>query len=349
MKKNEFIISMADFHLLITDWFRLNCRDLPWRKKKLPYHIWLSEIILQQTRVDQGLSYFNKFIENYPDIQALAKASEQSVLRDWQGLGYYSRARNLHATAKIIVEKHNASFPNSFSAILALKGIGDYTASAIASISFDLPHAVVDGNVYRVLSRYFDIDLPIDTNEGIKHFKSLAQSLLGNKNHGEHNQALMEIGALVCKPQNPDCNNCPLKDSCAVVGSDKISLRPVKSKKLKVRNRYFHYLIYCQDEKILLQQRTEKDIWQQLYQFPLIEVIPELNSELSAYTAKARVVSKEIIHVLSHQKIITTFYHFSEFPEKIDDSWVAVSLEKLDDYPIPRLIELYLENNKLIH
>lgn len=340
---------MADFHLLITDWFRQNCRDLPWRETNNPYHIWLSEIILQQTRVDQGLAYYQKFVRNYPTIFDLANASEQEVLRDWQGLGYYSRARNLHSTAKEIVQSHNGIFPSNYDSIIKLKGVGDYTASAIASIAFDLPAAVVDGNVYRVLSRYFDLDLPIDSTAGIKYFKELAQSLLATASHGTHNQALMEIGALVCKPANPDCDLCPLMQSCLAFQNNTIASRPVKLKKTKVRNRYFHYLVFTNGEQVVLEQRTEKDIWQNMYQFPLLET--ETNQDLSNFDfdLKLQKVSPLIVHLLSHQKIHARFYHFKDIPwEKVKDNRL-IPIDKLGDFPIPRLIEAYLENNKLIH
>ena len=231
---------MVDFHLLIGIWYRLNKRELPWRKTNDPYLIWLSEIILQQTRVVQGLSYYLKFTHNYPTVFDLANASEQDVLKDWQGLGYYSRARNLHATAKVIASEYKGVFPKTFLEIKKLKGIGDYTAAAISSFAFNLPHAVVDGNVYRVLSRVFNIDLPIDSIEGKKYFAQLAKELLPNHDAAIHNQAIMEMGAIQCLPTNPLCDSCPLLEKCLSYHLKNTHERPVKVKKTKTRDRFFH-------------------------------------------------------------------------------------------------------------
>ena len=225
---------MTDFNLLITNWYRQNKRDLPWRLTTDPYKIWLSEIILQQTRVDQGLSYYLKFVKEFPTIQALANASEQQVLALWQGLGYYSRARNLHFTAKTISNELNGKFPNSFTSLKKLKGIGDYTAAAIASFSYNEITPVVDGNVYRVLSRVFNIATPIDSSQGKKLFYELAGELISKENPGEFNQSIMEFGALWCKPQNPKCEDCPLQENCLAFENDTVKLLPVKDKKIKI-------------------------------------------------------------------------------------------------------------------
>ena len=344
---------MNDFNLLIIKWYRQNKRNLPWRLTKDPYMIWLSEIILQQTKVDQGLNYYLKFCTNYPTIQDLAKADEQQVLSDWQGLGYYSRARNLHATAKEIVSKYAGTFPSTYETILTLKGIGSYTAAAISSFAFDLPHAVVDGNVYRVLSRLFDIDLPIDSSEGIKEFKILADELLNKDHPAEHNQAIMEFGALQCTPANPSCDTCPFVLTCLARKNGTIQQRPVKKGKTKVRNRYLHFLHIETEGQIIITQRTEKDIWQNMYQFPLIEKnsVEELSviqKEIEhTYNIKITDVISNIKHILSHQHLYTTFWKTKTIPEKLrsNKAYLIIPKEALISYPIPRVIDRYLEGN----
>lgn len=337
---------MANFHLLITDWYRQNKRALPWRSTKNPYSIWLSEIILQQTRVDQGTAYYLKFLDNYPTIHDLAQAEEQEVLNLWQGLGYYSRARNLHAAAKHIANDLDGLFPNNFKDLLKLKGVGEYTAAAIASFSFKEPVAVVDGNVYRVLSRVFDIETPIDSTEGKKLFAQLAQELISTTDPDTHNQAIMEFGALHCTPANPKCVSCPLIEMCLSYEKDTIQSRPVKSKKTKVRDRYFHYLLFEDQDYFYISQRTEKDIWQNMYEFPLIETDTKLElKDFSHYTdSQPTSISSEITHILSHQKIHTLFYHFPAStiiqPEKL----LKVNKQDFNDYPIPRVIDRYLES-----
>ncbi len=341
---------MADFHRLIGKWYRLNKRDLPWRSTNNPYFIWLSEIILQQTRVNQGLNYYLKFIENYPTVFDLANASEQDVLNNWQGLGYYSRARNLHATSKIIAFELDGHFPTSFVEIKKLKGIGDYTAAAISSFAFNLPHSVVDGNVYRVLSRVFNIDFPIDSTEGKKYFAQLAQELLPVKDAAIHNQAIMEMGALQCLPTNPLCDSCPLMGMCLSKEIGNINERPIKSKKIKSRNRYFHFMVFMKDGKMILEKRESKDIWQHLYQFPLIET--ETDEEIISMEEKIQDLfglkpfdfSENVTHILSHQKINATFYYFSAFPENIAASFIEINKNDIQDYPLPRLIDRFLED-----
>ena len=261
-------------------WYLQNRRELPWRKTKNPYFIWLSEIMLQQTRVAQGMAYYLKFTSTFPTVFDLAKADESTVLKMWQGLGYYSRARNLHFSAKLIANEFNGEFPSTFSEIIKLKGIGDYTASAIASICFDEPTAVVDGNVYRVLSRYFGIKTPINSSAGIKEFKLLAQSLIDKNKAGTFNQAIMDFGALHCKPQNPLCDTCPFSDSCYALEKKLTKELPVKAKKIKVRKRYFNFLVIkTKNNSTILSERKGKGIWQGLYQFPLIESEKTINKE----------------------------------------------------------------------
>lgn len=340
---------MTDFHRLITEWYRLNKRDLPWRNTNNPYFIWLSEIILQQTRVAQGLSYYLKFVDHYPTVVDLANASEQDVLNDWQGLGYYSRARNLHATAKIISNELGGVFPDKYEEIIKLKGVGEYTAAAIASFSFNLPHSVVDGNVYRVLSRVFDVDLPIDSLVGKKYFSKLAQELLSFENPAIHNQAIMEFGAVQCLPSNPDCESCPINTNCLALGSGMINERPVKSKKTKVRNRYFHYMIFQEDGKTILEKRKEKDIWQHLFQFPLVESESEksFNEMKVLFNEKFGIepidFSDQRVHVLSHQKIYARFYIFDTFLLNFSEDMIIINQSQIQDFPLPRLIDRFLE------
>ena len=345
---------MNDFNLLIINWYRQNKRNLPWRITKDPYKIWLSEVILQQTRVDQGLNYYTKFIKNYPTFTDLAEANEQAILSDWQGLGYYSRARNLHSAAKMIVEEFAGNFPNNYKDILRLKGVGSYTAAAIASFAFDLPYAVVDGNVFRVLSRLFDISTPIDSSEGQKEFNLLAQELLNKQHPAEHNQAIMEFGALQCVPVNPNCEICPFVQSCQARKNNSIQQRPLKKSKTKVRNRYFHFLHIENETHILINKRTEKDIWFNLYQFPLIEKTEETALNLiqreieERYNLTISSYKTGIKHILSHQHLYTTFWKIDELPEVIknNEDYICIKKEELSLFPIPRVIERYLESTE---
>ena len=312
----------AQFSKTLITWYLHNKRDLPWRGIRDPYFIWLSEIILQQTRVAQGTPYYFAFTHAYPTIQDLASADEATVLKLWQGLGYYSRARNLHTAAKYVVNELNGVFPSTYSEILKLKGVGDYTASAIASICFNEPTAVVDGNVYRVLSRCFGIDTPINSTSGIKEFKTLAQKLIDPSQPSTYNQALMEFGARHCVPQNPDCNSCVFNTSCVAFRKNRVSNLPVKLKKTKVRNRYFNFLVpLTEDKKTILNQRKGKGIWQNLYQFPLVETAQEVDEAalLSEESFRSNTAYWDIdsislfnevavIHKLSHQHLHTRFW-----------------------------------------
>ena len=336
---------MTDFSLLIQDWYRLNKRDLPWRRTKNAYRIWLSEIIMQQTRVQQGTSYYLKFVKEFPTVNDLANADEQKVLNLWQGLGYYSRARNLHFSAKIIRDNFNGEFPTDYTDILSLKGVGNYTAAAIASFAFNENKAVVDGNVYRLLSRVFDISTPIDSSKGQKLFQNLADELIDGNSPGEHNQAIMELGALVCTPKLAKCNDCPLFEKCLSHANDTIYSRPVKEKKIKVKKRYFHFLIFKNKEHTYLEQRIEKDIWQNLYQFPMIETNEHVTGEEKKNWKKQRFESSEIKHILSHQKIHAIFHHIDSTPPAEHEKWKKILISELNDYPIPRLIDKYLKEN----
>jgi len=337
------------FSNLLILWYLQNKRDLPWRETINPYKIWLSEIILQQTRVDQGMSYYYKFVEKYPTVEALAKASEEAILKDWQGLGYYSRARNLHFSAKHIVNKLKGEFPTTYSEIIKLKGVGDYTASAIASISFHEPTAVVDGNVYRVLSRYFGISTPINSSQGIKEFKAKAQQLIDEEQPGIFNQAVMEFGARQCKPQSPNCSDCVLNKECVALITNNIKKLPVKEKKIKIRKRYFNYLVFkTPSNKTILEKRTS-GIWKNMYQFPLIECDKELsrnellkNELFTPYSNGLLSIqlfnSKTIIHKLSHQHIFTKFWIVEvDAINDIDLDW-----EELAKYPVSKLIDNFL-------
>lgn len=339
---------------ILTDWYNINKRSLPWRDTTDPYIIWLSEIILQQTRVDQGYAYFMRFIEQYPTVKDLAEADEESILKLWQGLGYYSRARNLHAAARSIMDKHNGVFPSRYKDVLNLKGVGEYTAAAITSFAYSQPYAVVDGNVYRVLSRIFAIDEPIDSTKGKKLFAELAQELLDGKNPGLHNQAIMEFGALQCVPVSPDCNNCPASGLCLAHANNTVSRYPRKQGKTKTRNRYFHYFDIQQGEYTYIRKRTGKDIWQNLYEFPLIETtaptdISEIKENalfkdlFEGTTIELIRLTASTKHILSHQIIYASFYQIT-LSGNLPDGYEKIAIEDIDKYPVSRLVHKYLEN-----
>ncbi|MBK9288070.1 MAG: A/G-specific adenine glycosylase [Flavobacteriales bacterium] len=340
------------FSRSLAPWYRAHGRDLPWRRTRDPYRIWLSEVILQQTRVDQGTAYYERFVEQYPTVADLASAPEGAVMKLWQGLGYYSRARNLMAAARQVVQEHGGTFPSTFPELLKLKGVGDYTAAAIASIVFDRPEAVVDGNVYRVLARVFGIDTPIDSTEGRKAFRELANSLLDPSNAGDHNQSVMELGATVCLPRNPACGDCPLASRCIARKEGRIDRLPVKAGKTKVRDRYFHYLIIRSGGRIWLHQRTEKDIWRDLYQPPLVETtsaatkaqVARRATDLLGYQPILEALAGPVRHVLSHQVIHARFWTVlgSELIA-VPEGWVLVGPTELKDHAVPRLIERFLE------
>ncbi|MGM0390839.1 MAG: A/G-specific adenine glycosylase [Bacteroidota bacterium] len=340
------------FHKTLVNWYLENKRDLPWRKTDDPYHIWLSEIMLQQTRIEQGLPYYFKFIKAFPDVFRLAEASQEKVLKLWQGLGYYSRARNLHATAQVVATELNGKFPENYKSLLTLKGVGDYTASAIASICYNEPVPVVDGNVYRVLARYFDIETPVNSSAGIKEFKQLAAELLDIDDPGTYNQAVMEFGALQCKPQLPLCESCPLSGSCLALKNGKIAQLPVKLKKAKVKKRYFNYLVFISEENTtLIEQRLGKGIWEGLYQFPLVETTTRLNEkeilleeEFISFAGKdpkqiTLYNRTPIIHKLSHQHIFTNFWLIKK--NKLPEN--SVSVANLRKYPVPVLIANFIQ------
>lgn len=340
----------------LLNWYSVNKRKLPWRDTQNPYPIWLSEVILQQTRVDQGMSYYLRFMENFPDIHQLANASEEQVLKLWQGLGYYSRARNMHATAKYISQNLNGIFPGSSVELAKLKGIGPYTAAAIASFAFHEAVPVLDGNVFRVLSRLWDEDSAIDSTQGKKRFQLLAFESLNLSYPHLHNQAIMELGALVCKPKNPDCPNCPIQTWCMAFKADTVSMRPVKAGKTKVKNRYMHYFFLENGKSFLVAKRKAGDIWQGLFDLPeisfdvqpsdsqLSQAFQNLNSELKQVPLFSHFVY-ESMHLLSHRRLFARFYHV-RFDGEIPDiqGFDLVELEKLTHLPASRLFEKFQKN-----
>ena len=346
------------FSQQLLHWYNASYRQLPWRETKDPYAIWLSEVILQQTRVEQGTKYYFAFLENYPTILDLAEAPQDDVLRLWQGLGYYSRARNLHATAMIVRDHYNGIFPSNYKDILMLPGVGPYTAAAIASFAFDIPEAAVDGNVYRFLSRLFGIQTPIDSPKGQKEFKLLAQSLISQKHPGNFNQAMIEFGAIVCKPANPTCSICVFRDQCYAHKHQIIKELPVKSNKTKVRNRHIIFLILNDNEgQTLIQKRDDSDIWAGLYQFPMLEFeqpFPDFTSQVlqqahpffSSQNFRIQQISSEVRHILSHQKLFTRFIHIhvETLPSEIFINSEIRFMDQLHEKAFPRLITRYLED-----
>lgn len=330
----------------LINWYHLHKRDLPWRNTKNPYFIWLSEIILQQTRVDQGMSYYLKFIKHYPTIHDLARAEEVDVLKDWQGLGYYNRARNMHAAAKFVVSDLKGIFPTNYNDLIQLKGVGEYTAAAISSFAFDEVKATVDSNVYRVLARYFDCATPIDSSEGKKEFQTLANQLVSHEQPANFNQAIMEFGALQCVPVNPNCDACVLVDSCLAFQNNTVNLRPIKIGKIKIRKRYFYYALFQENDKLCVQKRTKSDIWRHLYEFPLYEASEALSlKQVKAhykkeFDLKPLFISESIKHILSHQHIFARFIHFDSIPPSLKK--YEINKTEFDKLPINRMMEKYL-------
>jgi A/G-specific adenine glycosylase len=345
-----------DFSENLLHWYERNKRDLPWRGSRDPYTVWLSEIILQQTRVAQGMPYFERFLKYYPTVGELAAASETEVLKLWQGLGYYSRARNLHATARHVALELGGRFPYTYQGLLSLKGVGPYTAAAIASICYDLPHPVVDGNVYRVLSRYFGVDLPVNSGPGKRYFDELSREVMNPAHIGQYNQAIMEFGAVQCVPQSPVCGNCPLNASCKAFSQGRVKELPVKLRKGEIRIRQFHYIMAVDSAfNTILQQRTGPGIWRGLYEFPLLEQQhapskAELLDRLSELLGGNRLETTRvvcfnetpIVHKLSHQHLYTTFWvvHVRSLPEG------RIALSELDRFPVPVLISNFIETVK---
>lgn len=341
-------------------WYSQNKRPLPWRETRDPYKIWLSEVILQQTRVAQGTDYYHRFLIAFPDVQSLAAAAEQEVLKLWQGLGYYSRARNMHHTAKEIVEKHKGIFPGSAAGLKSLKGIGDYTAAAIASICFEEPIAVLDGNVARVITRLYAIDVAIDTNIGRKTITDLANTLLDKNHAGAFNQSVMELGALVCTPKSPSCLTCPLAFACEALKNNTIEKFPVKTPKKAATIRHMNYLVISfmqnNEEFILMRKRTGHDIWKNMYDFPCIETenAADTPQVLDRYEKQElwgtlpyviKHISDEYIHQLSHRRLLAKFVRIAVqgIPE-MKENIVFVPKDQIAELPIPRLIDRYITN-----
>jgi len=341
-----------NFSKRLLKWYKKNGRSLPWRGIKDPYLVWLSEIILQQTRIQQGMPYYNKLSVAYPTIDKMAAASEQEILKLWQGLGYYSRARNMHHTAQYITKELKGVFPTTFEGLLGLKGVGNYTASAIASICFELPEPVVDGNVYRFFSRFFGIKSAIDENKSLEPFKKIGREMIKDVLPSDFNQAIMEFGALQCVPQ-PNCEICIFKSDCWARGNNWIDKLPVKSKKIKIKIRYFNYIVFLsKDKQTRLYKRNKKDIWYQLYEFPLIEtskkvpknqlikhksfqkIVNDNSLEISRYNKKA------ILHKLTHQNIY--IYFWIAKPPSLSKPYNLIL--KLKDYPVPVVIDKFIKN-----
>jgi A/G-specific adenine glycosylase len=347
---------LAELYEILIDWYEHNKRDLPWRHTKDPYGIWVSEIILQQTRVNQGLSYYKSFIESFPDIFTLASAKIDNVLKVWQGLGYYTRARNMHETAKFIVENLNGSFPNNFKDLLKLKGIGQYTAAAIASISFNEKTPVIDGNVYRFISRLNGVFTPIGRSKSYSEFFEILELLFVDDKPGRLNQALMEMGATICVPVKPSCNICPVMNYCFAFKNDKIEFLPVKPVKQPSKNRYFNYFVFFNNNYIIIKKRSENDIWKSLFDFPLVETKTEkdINEILEIASVQLKIklnhkniesISKIYLHKLTHQNIRTRFFKVKlnkTNDDNLSEVFIKISWEKLHEYAIPRLIDKYI-------
>lgn len=343
---------MSNFSEILINWYHEHKRELPWRESSDPYLIWISEIILQQTRVVQGYDYFIRFIRRFPDVKTLAEADEDEVMKYWQGLGYYSRARNLHSAARSM----NGVFPKTYSEVLALKGVGEYTAAAICSFAYNMPYAVVDGNVYRVLSRYLGIEIPIDSTEGKRLFASLADELLDKSQPAVYNQAIMDFGAIQCTPQAPACLFCPLADSCSALSKGKVMQLPVKQHKTKTTDRYLNYIYVRAGAYTFIHKRTGNDIWRNLFELPLIETAESVTEEaffsLPEFTKMfvegevpmVRLVCRNVKHVLSHRVLYANFYEVT-LPEetKSFSSYLKVKTEELEQYAVPKLIHAFLE------
>ncbi|TWI99343.1 A/G-specific DNA-adenine glycosylase [Mucilaginibacter frigoritolerans] len=338
----------------LIQWYQQHKRDLPWRHTTDAYVIWLSEIILQQTRVEQGLPYFRKFLEHYPDVQHFAAASEDDVLKLWQGLGYYSRGRNMLKTARMVMDNYNGSFPQRYDELLKLKGIGEYTAAAIASFSAGEAKAVVDGNVYRVLARYFGISEPINSPKGKKIFQQTANDLLNEQQPGLHNQAMMEFGAMLCKPKNAACGICPIREGCYAFLHNAVSSLPVKENKVKIRERYFNYFLITDGDKVLMNKRGEKDIWANMYDLPLIETdtLPTPDELFSLPMVKEvfgqGIILSEILplkkHILTHQRLYVRVFVLKNQPVKLKEQYFFTTTEDLKKLAIPKIIFLFIKN-----
>ena len=334
-------------------WYIHNKRDLPWRHTTDAYVIWLSEIILQQTRVEQGMPYFYRFVEKYPNVSLFAAAPEDEILKLWQGLGYYSRGRNMLKTAQLVNELHGGKFPQRYDELIKLKGIGEYTAAAISSFSANEAKAVVDGNVYRVLARYFGIDDPINSTQGKKKFQKLANELLNYDNPGLHNQTMMEFGAMVCKPKKPACGICPVRTGCFAFTYNAVGTLPVKINKLKVRERYFNYFVIVNDDEILLNKRDETDIWANMYDLPLVETsflmpvnalvaLPQV-AEHFGEDLEIDSISQIYKHLLTHQRLYVRFIKIQTKTIKLKQKWFFANTKNLEKLALPKIIFIFIK------
>lgn len=332
------------FNRMILDWYAKHKRALPWRENIQAYSVWLSEVILQQTRVNQGVAYYSRFIESYPDIQDLAAAEEQEVLNLWQGLGYYSRARNLHKTAKIIANQYGGEFPQHFTALKKLPGIGNYTAAAIASICFGQRVPAIDGNAYRVYARVFGLQKDISDSNAWKFYFEFAQQIMPQQQAGDYNQAIMELGATVCLPQSPLCMFCPVQQDCVAFVTGKIELLPIKTRKVKVQKRYIHYYFIHYNHHFLVEKREAKDVWQHMYDFPK-EEIEGTETQIQKFNAFNPQFEYKIKHILTHRQLYISFYSIqlnqTNF-DKISQEYKILTQKDIDDFPFPKPIADFL-------
>ena len=342
-----------NFNNELLQWYKTNKRELPWRGVSDAYVIWLSEIILQQTRVEQGLPYFCRFLEKYPDVSSFAAADEHEILKLWQGLGYYSRGRNMLKTARMVQELYDGKFPETYKELIKLKGIGQYTAAAIASFSANEARAVVDGNVYRLIARYFGIYEPVNSTQGQKTFQFMADELLDRQQPGLHNQAMMEFGAIQCKPKNPDCNICPMRLGCYAFANNAVGALPGKLNKLKIRERFFNYFLIADGDTILMNKRGDKDIWANMYDLPMIETPSMVNLDELVSLEQVReffgndvkIMEASVVkkHLLTHQRLYVRLIKLQGKPVKIKDDWFYTPVEEMKHLAIPRIVFLFLE------
>jgi A/G-specific adenine glycosylase len=326
---------MTAFADTLISWFEDHKRDLPWRGEADPYKIWVSEIILQQTRVQQGWDYYLRFLDNFPTVKALAEADEDRVLKVWQGLGYYSRARNMHAAACEIMAEHQGRFPNEYDKILSLKGIGRYTAAAIASIAFGLPYPAVDGNVIRIVSRIFGVCEDVTQPAVVKLITEICETQIDRRQPGLFNQAAMDFGATHCTPRNPLCSECPFKSECYALRNNLVDILPIKKKKAELKHRYFHYTMYFSDNQTIIEKRTGMDIWRNMYQFPLVETDGESALEKPFFATR---------EVLSHQVIHAEFFvrNVEKLPELSQNQQIIV-FDDIVNYPMPKVMTEFLK------
>jgi A/G-specific adenine glycosylase len=352
---------MQEITRRLSEWYKINKRNLPWRQTSDPYQIWLSEVILQQTRIQQGMDYYIRFSNKYPTVFDLAKAPIDEVLKLWQGLGYYTRARNLHETAKVIANNYNGIFPSTYSEIIKLKGIGDYTAAAIASIAFNESVAVIDGNVLRVVSRLFSIEEPVNSNQGKKEVKRIVDELIDENDPGTFNQAIMEYGSLYCTPQKPDCENCTLKSNCIGYKNNKVDILPIKIKSKPQQTRYFYYIVISDNNRIIINKRTKNDIWKGLYEFPLKEAekkltkneiiqIEDIEQFSNGEEIAIKTISKEYKHILSHRIIKAKFIvaEADKLSIQKNDTYIIIPKKDISNYAVPRLIDRFLKDYNYI-